>query len=89
MSLFTCSKYSVVFEDSKNIPATRVMPNMAPWPDQLCPYSDCMRPIRDLLVEMVPNTDRAKPQFKAIMGQVPGGAIACPYCQGAVEYELN
>ena len=62
---------------------------MAPWPNQLCPHTDCMEPIRDLLVEMVPNADRAKPEFKAVLGQVPGGAITCPYCQGAVEYQID
>ena len=62
---------------------------MAPWPDQLCSYSDCMQPIRDLLAEMVPTVDQAKPEFKAIVGQVPGGAITCPYCQRAVEYQVD
>jgi hypothetical protein len=62
---------------------------MAPWPDQLCPHSACMQLIRDLLAEMVPNADQAKPEFKALVGQAPGGAITCPYCQGAVEYEQN
>jgi hypothetical protein len=62
---------------------------MAPWPDQLCPYADCRQPIRDLLAEMVPNADQAKPEFKAVVGQVSGGAITCPYCQGAVEYEVD
>src|SRR5438132_12843594 len=62
---------------------------MAPWPDQLCPHPDCKQTIRDLLAEMVPNVDQAKPEFKAVVGQVPGGAITCPYCQGAVEYEID
>ncbi|MCI0640289.1 MAG: hypothetical protein L0Y72_12585 [Gemmataceae bacterium] len=35
---------------------------------------------------MVPNEDQAKPEFKAIVGQQPGGAITCPFCQGAIEY---
>jgi hypothetical protein len=38
---------------------------------------------------MVPNADQAKPEFKAVVGQVSGGAITCPYCQGAVEYEVD
>ena len=59
---------------------------MAPWPNQLCPHADCNQPIRDLLAEMVPNADQAKPEFKAVIGQAPGGAITCPYCQSAVEY---
>lgn len=62
---------------------------MAPWPDQLCPHADCMQPIRDLLAEMVPTADQAKREFKAVVGQAPGGAITCPYCQGAVEYEMD
>lgn len=62
---------------------------MAPWPNQSCPYPDCSRPIRDLLAEMVPDTDRARPEFKAVLGQSPGGAITCPYCQQAVEYEKD
>jgi hypothetical protein len=59
---------------------------MAPWPDQLCPLPDCGQRIRDLLAEMVPNQDQVKPEFLAVVGQKPGGAITCPYCQGALEY---
>jgi hypothetical protein len=44
--------------------------------------------IRDLLAEMVPNADQATPEFRALVGQMPGGAITCPYCQRAVEYDL-
>jgi hypothetical protein len=42
--------------------------------------------IRDLLAEMVPDADQARPEFRAVIGQTPGGAITCPYCQRAVEY---
>jgi hypothetical protein len=45
--------------------------------------------IRDLLAEMVPNADQARPQFRAVVGQTPGGAITCPYCQRAVDYDGN
>jgi hypothetical protein len=38
---------------------------------------------------MLPDVDRTNPEFKALVGQLPGGAIACPYCQGAVEYEAD
>jgi hypothetical protein len=62
---------------------------MAPWPNQYWPYPDCGRPIRDLLPEMVPNVEQAKPEFKAVLGQRPGGAITCPYCQQAVEYDAD
>ena len=62
---------------------------MAPWPNQLCPHADCRQPIRDLLAEMVPNADQAKPEFQAVVSQTPGGAITCPYCQGAIEYETD
>jgi hypothetical protein len=62
---------------------------MAPWPYQPCPYANCGQEIRDLLAEMVPNADQAKPQFRAVVGQSPGGAITCPYCQGAVEYDAD
>jgi hypothetical protein len=62
---------------------------MAPWPFQPCPHTNCMQPITDLLAEMVPNADQATPEFTALVGQVPGGAITCPYCQGAVEYEAG
>ena len=26
-------------------------------------------------------------EFKAVLGQTPGGAVTCPYCQQAVEYD--
>jgi hypothetical protein len=38
---------------------------------------------------MVPDEDQAKPEFKAVVGQQPGGAITCPFCQGAVEYQAD
>lgn len=38
---------------------------------------------------MVPNADQATPQFRALVGQAPGGAITCPYCQRAVEYDTD
>jgi hypothetical protein len=38
---------------------------------------------------MVPNVDQAKPEFRAVIGQTPGGAITCPYCQRAVEYDMH
>ncbi|MCI0379903.1 MAG: hypothetical protein L0215_20160 [Gemmataceae bacterium] len=38
---------------------------------------------------MVPNDDQAKPEFKALVGQKPGGAITCPFCQGPVEYQSD
>jgi hypothetical protein len=45
--------------------------------------------IRDLLAEMVPTADQATPVFRALVGQTPGGAITCPYCQRAVEYDRD
>jgi hypothetical protein len=63
--------------------------SMAPWPDQYCPHPDCGRHIRDLLAEMVPDQEQRKAEFKALVGQIPGGAITCPYCQGAVEYSSD
>lgn len=62
---------------------------MAPWPSQSCPHPDCGLPIRDLLAEMVPTAEHAKREFKALLGQTPGGAITCPYCQQAVEYDTD
>jgi len=59
---------------------------MAPWPYQPCPHPSCRQPITDLLAEMLPNADRTSPEFKSVVGQMPGGAITCPYCQEAVEY---
>ena len=50
---------------------------------------NCSRPIQDLLAEMVPNADQARPEFKELLGQSPGGAITCPYCQQAVEYHID
>jgi hypothetical protein len=38
---------------------------------------------------MVPNEDQAKAEFRALLGQTPGGAITCPYCQQAVEYSMD
>jgi hypothetical protein len=61
----------------------------SPWPNQLCPNPDCNRLIKDLLAEMVPDDDQSKPEFKAVVMQAPGGAITCPFCQKAVEYEAN
>ncbi len=63
--------------------------HMAPWPCQPRPYSGCGRLITDLLIEMVPDQERAKPEFRAVLTQTPGGAITCPYCQGAVEYAID
>jgi len=62
---------------------------MAPWPHQFCPHPGFGQPIRDLLAEMVHNADQARPEFKARVGQAPGGAITCPYCQQAVEYDTD
>jgi hypothetical protein len=36
---------------------------------------------------MVANAHQAQPEFKALVQQLPGGAITCPYCQQAVEYD--
>jgi hypothetical protein len=38
---------------------------------------------------MVASTDQGAPEFRALIGQTPGGAITCPYCQGAVEYAMD
>ncbi len=38
---------------------------------------------------MVPNEDQANPEFRALVGQTPGGAITCPYCQRAIEYGMD
>jgi hypothetical protein len=62
---------------------------MVPWPDQACPHPGCGQQIRDLLAEMVPNADQATPEFKAVLAQAPGGAITCPHCQQAVEYDTD
>jgi hypothetical protein len=70
-------------EGQRRRPARAV--HASPWPNQPCPHQGCGQPIRDLLAEMVPDADRAKPEFKAVVGQQPGGAITCPFCQGAVE----
>ena len=62
---------------------------MAPWPHQPCPHPGCGQEIRDLLAEMVPGADQAKPEFRAVVGQTSGGAITCPYCQRGVEYDRS
>lgn len=58
-----------------------------PWPDKPCPY--CQQTITDLLSEMVADADQSTPDYAAIVARKPGGAITCPYCQGAVEYDPN
>lgn len=58
-----------------------------PWPDKPCPY--CGQIITDLIIEMVPDVDQATADYQAINARKPGGAVACPYCQGAVEYDSN
>ena len=60
---------------------------MAPWPDKPCPH--CQRAITDLLAEMVPDADQATSDYRAIVEHKLGGAITCPYCQQAVEYDQN
>jgi hypothetical protein len=62
---------------------------MAPWPHQPFPYPDCAREIRDLLAEMVPDADQQTPAFQALVWQKPGGAVACPYCQRAIECDVD
>ncbi len=66
-----------------------IAPTASPWPNQPCPHLGCSRRIRDLLAEMVPGKDQASAEFKAVVGQQPGGAITCPFCQGALEYEAD
>jgi hypothetical protein len=58
-----------------------------PWPDKPCPH--CQQTITDLLSEMVLDSDQATPDYRALNARTPGGAITCPYCQGAVEYDPN
>ena len=60
---------------------------MAPWPHHPCPHLDCGKLIRDLLAEMLPDSDRGKPELLALVRQMPGGSITCPYCRQAVEYD--
>ena len=59
---------------------------MAPWPHYPCPHLGCGKMIRDLLAEMVPDADKGRAELRALVRQMPGGAITCPYCQQAVEY---
>src|SRR5437660_130559 len=66
-----------------------ITPAASPWPNQPCPQRGCGRQIRDLLAEMVPDNEQSSAEFKAVVGQQPGGAITCPFCQGAVEYEAD
>lgn len=58
-----------------------------PWPDKPCPY--CQQVITDLLLEMVPDEFNRGPEYRAITNRQPGGAITCPFCQFAVEYDQN
>ena len=61
----------------------------SPWPNQSCPHPHCQCHITDLLAEMVPNEQHATAAFKAVVAQQPGGAITCPYCGDAVEYDVD
>jgi hypothetical protein len=58
-----------------------------PWPDKPCPH--CLQVITDLLLEMVPDPEKVNADYRAINSRTPGGAITCPYCQQAVEYDTN
>jgi hypothetical protein len=40
-------------------------------------------------MEMVPDQDQITTDYKSVVGRRPGGAIACPYCQNAIEYDAN
>jgi hypothetical protein len=40
-------------------------------------------------MELVPDSDQTTSEYKALCNRGPGGAVACPYCQGAVEYDAN
>jgi hypothetical protein len=57
---------------------------MAPWPNKPCPY--CGGLITDLLAEMIEPAKKGSIEQKAIIGVRPGGAITCPYCEGAIEH---
>src|SRR5438034_1287972 len=58
-----------------------------PWPDRPCPH--CGQTITDLLMEMVPDADQGTADYRAILARAPGGTVACPYCEGAIEYHPN
>jgi hypothetical protein len=40
-------------------------------------------------MEMVPDADQATAEYVAINARQPGGAVACAYCRGAIEYHSN
>jgi hypothetical protein len=40
-------------------------------------------------MEMVPDAEQTSADYRAINLRMPGGAVTCPYCQGAVEYHPN
>jgi hypothetical protein len=61
----------------------------SPWPNQPCPHPHCQRHITDLLAEMVPNEEHVTVAFQAVVAQRPGGAITCPFCGEAVEYDVD
>ena len=56
-----------------------------PWPNKPCPH--CGGLVTDLLAEMVSPGQKGSPEQKALIGMRPGGAITCPYCQGAIEHD--
>lgn len=57
----------------------------SPWPNKPCPH--CGRKLTDLLAEMVDPSQKGRPEHKALVGMQPGGAITCPYCQGAIGFD--
>jgi hypothetical protein len=57
------------------------------WPDRPCPY--CGQTITDLLLELVPDAQQTSGDYRAIMLRRAGGAVTCPYCEQAVEYDPN
>src|ERR1017187_1311015 len=58
-----------------------------PWPDKPCPH--CHQVITDLLLEMVPDSERTSSDYRAVNDRKPGGAVTCPFCEHAVEYDAN
>jgi hypothetical protein len=58
---------------------------MAPYWGKTCPL--CGGHIADSLLECLPPDKFDSPEGKALRMELPGGALACPYCGGLISFD--